>query len=59
MAGINVQYFQLRPSKTSLDVFHIAQDRVEGSVASGMAETLDRRNLGPLIIVWSRTFDTH
>lgn len=57
MAGINVQYFKLRPSKTSLDVFHIAQDRVEGSVASGMAETLDGRNLGPLIIVW--TFDTH
>lgn len=59
MAGTDVQYFQLRPSKISLEVLRAAEDTMEGSGDSGMADTLDGRNLGPLMTVCSRNFDMH
>lgn len=47
MAGTDVQYCQLRPSKISLEVLRAAEDTMEGPGDSGMADTLDGRNLGP------------
>lgn len=59
MARTDVQYFQLRPSKISLEVLRAAEDTMEGCEDSGMADTLDGRNLDPLMIVCSRNFDMH